>query len=92
MNGPERPVGDGVTGHAGQAGNQADNVPEAAPGAAESDGQEEGAGAWTAPTYEPHAVSTAGRTFDVVETNGVAQAEQLGLVGAGTSDDAKDRS
>ena len=92
MSGTERPFGDDLAGHGSQAGKQADNVPEATTRAAGSDGQEEGASAWMAPSYELHAVSAAGRTFDVVETNGVAQAEQLGLVGAGASDDAKDRS
>lgn len=29
---------------------------------------------WAAPVYEPHALHVAGRTFTVVETNGIAEA------------------
>ena len=37
---------------------------------------------WAAPTYQPHALHAAGRTFTVVETNGNAEAEVEGNVGA----------
>lgn len=67
-----------------QAGEQGGDAPTAT-GSDSSGGKEEGKSAWAAPTYEPHAVSVGGRTFDVVETNGVAQAEQLDKVGTDAS-------
>lgn len=36
---------------------------------------------WAAPTYEPHALHAAGRTFSVVETSGIAEAEVEGNTG-----------
>lgn len=65
----------------GQAGEQGGNAPNAATGSDSSDGQEGETNPWEAPTYAPHAVSAGGRTIEVVETNGVAQAEALGKVG-----------
>lgn len=36
---------------------------------------------WAAPTYEPHALHAAGRTFSVIETSGIAEAEAEGNTG-----------
>ncbi|WP_174298456.1 hypothetical protein [Sphingomonas bacterium] len=76
-------VGKRVDGDGGQAGEQdaiqGRDAPDADTGPG---GTEREASAWEAPTYAPHAVSAGGRTFDVVETSGVAQAEMLGKVGA----------
>lgn len=69
----------------GQAGEQGGDAPNAAAGSDSSDGAEQGASAWTAPTYAPHPVTAGGRTFGVIETNGVAQAEQVGKVGTDAS-------
>ncbi len=85
----KEPTNSGFMGHGGQTeigyhgGGQAGkgDAPNAVAGADSSDGTEEGASAWTAPSYDPHMVHAAGRTFEVVETNGVAEAEVLGKVG-----------
>ncbi|WP_419809219.1 hypothetical protein [Sphingomonas sp.] len=87
----KEPTNSGFMGHGGQteigyhgggqAGEQGGDAPNSVTGSDSSDGEEEGTDPWAAPTYEPHAVSAGGRTFEVVETNGVAQAEQLGKVG-----------
>ncbi|WP_375383046.1 hypothetical protein [uncultured Sphingomonas sp.] len=87
----KEPTGGGFMGHGGQteigyhgggqAGEQGGDAPNAATGSDSSDGAERESSAWTAPTYEPHAVSAGGRAFQVVETNGIAQAEVLGKVG-----------
>ena len=75
-------------GHAGEGG----DAPNAVTGADSSDEQESGASAWTAPTYEPHAVTAGGHTFAVVETSGIAQAEMLGKVGTDASYEAEQES
>ena len=67
MSDVETPVGGesggGQTGHAATGG---------------SDGEESAAAAWTAPTYDPHRITAGGRTIDMVEANGISQADQLG--------------
>ena len=65
----------------GQAGEQGGDAPNAATGSDSSDGQESGAAAWRAPVYEPHSINAGGPTIEVVETSGIAEAEQLGKVG-----------
>lgn len=65
----------------GQAGEQGGDAPNAATGSDSSDGSERGSAAWRAPHYPPHEVHAGGRTFGVIETNGVAEAEALGKVG-----------
>lgn len=87
----KKPTNSGFMGHGGQtqidyhgggqAGEQGGDAPNAATGSDSSDGAERGSAAWTAPTYEPHAVHAGGRTFQVIETNGVAEAEASGKVG-----------
>lgn len=87
----KEPTNSGFMGHGGQAeigyhgggqaGEQGGDAPDAATGSDSSDGQESGSAAWRAPVYEPHAIDAGGRTIEVVETNGIAQAEQLGRVG-----------
>lgn len=91
----QEPSGGGFMGHGGQtdiayhgggqAGEQGDAAPNAVTGADSSDGTEDASEAWTAPTYDPHPVNAGGRTFEVVETNGIAQAEMLGKVGTDAS-------
>ena len=79
----------GFFGHGGQTdmayhgGGQAGrgDAPNAATGSDSSDGSERDRAAWTAPHYPPHTVHAGGRTFGVVETNGVAEAEAAGKVG-----------
>ena len=56
-----------------------DGTAKGASGASEGDGGN--TNAWAAPIYEPHAITAGGgRAVKVVETNGVAQAEQSGKV------------
>jgi hypothetical protein len=91
----KKPTNSGFMGHGGQtdidyhgggqAGEQGGEAPNAVTGSDGSDGKKEGTSAWTAPTYEPHTIISGGRTFDVVETNGVTEAEQQGKVGTDTS-------
>ena len=91
----KEPTNSGFMGHGGQteigyhgggqAGDEGGDAPNAATGSDGSDGEESGAGAWTAPSYDPHRISAGGRTIEVVETNGIAQAEQLGKVGTDAS-------
>ena len=85
----KEPSGNGFMGHGGQTeidyhgGGQAGaggDAPNAASGSDSSDGEERGSDVWAAPAYPPHAIDAGGRTIEVVETNGIAQAEQLGKV------------
>lgn len=83
----------GFMGHGGQAeigyhgGGQLGrgDAPNAATGSDSSDGAERGSAPWAAPHYQPHEVHAGGRTFGVIETNGVAEAEALGKVGTDAS-------
>ena len=62
-----------------------DPQPPAATGSPDDvtgDGGAAGESPWAAPSYEPHPLHAAGRTFSVVETNGVAEAEVEGKTGA----------
>ena len=85
----KEPSGGGFMGHGGQTdidyhgGGQggAGDAPNAVAGADSSDGTESGTAAWAAPVYQPHAVTAAGQTFEVIETNGVAEAEASGKIG-----------
>ena len=65
----------------GQAGDQGGDAPNAATGSDSSDGSEQRSARWPSPEHEVHAVQGGGRSFAVVETNGVAEAEALGKVG-----------
>lgn len=65
----------------GQAGEQGGDAPNAATGSDGSDGTERGSAAWPSPVYEEHAVQAGGHSFQVVESNGVAEAEATGKVG-----------
>ena len=79
----------GFMGHGGQAtidyygGGQGGHgdAPNAATGSDSSDGAERGSAAWRAPEFPAHEVHANGQTFAVVETNGVAEAEEFGKVG-----------
>lgn len=73
----------------GQAGEQGGDAPNAATGSDSDDGTEAGSSPWAAPHYAPHQVSAGGQTFDVIQTNGVAEAEAAGKVG--TLPAARDR-
>ena len=64
----------------GQAGEQGGDAPNATTGSDNSEGSEHDASAREAPTYAPHSVRAGGRTFDVVDTGGIAQAEVPGKV------------
>jgi hypothetical protein len=98
----KEPAGDGFMGHGGQtsidyhgggqSGDHGGDAPNAATGSDSSDGEERGTDAWAAPVYEPHPILAAGHRVEVVETNGVAQAEQLGNVGKAAHDDAEKES
>jgi hypothetical protein len=97
----KEPTNSGFMGHGGQTeiayhgGGQAGeggDAPNAVTGADSSDGQESGGSAWAAPTYEPHTVTAGGNAFEVVETNGIAQAEMLGKVGTDASYEAEQES
>ena len=76
----------------GQAGEQGGDAPNAATGADRSDGTEAGTNAWAAPEYEPHVVTASGQTFEVVQTNGIAEAEAAGKVGTDAPYEAEQRS
>ena len=91
----KEPTNSGFMGHGGQTeigyhgggqgGDASGDTPNAVTGSDSSDGQEAGTSAWTSPTYEPHAVTAGGRTFEVVETNGVAKAEMFGKIATDAS-------
>lgn len=68
----------------GQAGDGGD-APHAATGATSSDGEERGAAAAPSPQHKAHPVQANGRSFTVVETSGVAEAEATGKVGTDAS-------
>lgn len=88
----KKPDGGGFMGHGGQSdidyhgggqgGEQGGDAPNAVSGSDSSDGTESGATAWAAPEYDAQQVTAGGRTFDVVQTNGVAEAETSGKVGS----------
>lgn len=92
----KQPTGGGFMGHGGQTdiayhgGGQAGeggDAPNAATGSDSSNGEERGAAGWPAPEYDAHPVEGGGRTFGVVETSGIAQAEATGKVGTDAPDE-----
>jgi len=76
----------------GQAGDQGGDAPNAVTGSGSSDGTEAVTNAWATPDYQPHAVTAGGRTFAVVQTNGVAEAEAVGKVGTDAPYEAEQQS
>lgn len=86
----KKPTGGGFFGHGGQTemayygGGQAGeggDAPNAAAGSDSSNGTEKEAVGSKALEYDAHPVVTGGRSFDVLETSGVAQAEATGKIG-----------
>lgn len=74
----------------GQGGEQGGDAPNAATGSDSSDGTEEGSSAWTSPTYAPHVVHAEGQTFEIVATNGIAEAVQSGNVAGSAGDETEE--
>ena len=70
----------------GQAGEGGD-APNAVTGSDSSNGEERGAAGSPAPQYDAHPVEGGGRSFGVVETSGIAQAEATGKVGTDAPDE-----
>jgi hypothetical protein len=68
----------------GQAGEGGD-ASHAATGATTSDGAERGAAAAPSPEHKARLVENEGRSFAVIETSGVAEAEATGKVGTDAS-------
>lgn len=82
------PTNSGFMGHGGQTeieyhGNQSANggAGNAAAGTGSASPERTNAPLGTGPEWQPHRVSSAGASFEVIETSGVAQAELTGNVG-----------
>ena len=69
----------------GQAGDEGGDAPNAATGSDSSDGEERGSAPAPAPERAARDVQAGGRTFQVIESNGVAEAETMGKIGTDAS-------
>lgn len=97
----KKPEGSGPMGHGGQTdidyhgGGQAGaggDAPNAVAGADSSDGTEADAGAaWKAPEHATRQVTAGGRSFEVTEESGIADAEVNGKIGTDDADAEESR-